>query len=101
MSGGWYNNREYLRFWSIITRDNKPLLQNILSLEQVDAVLNGNRVLVPPRDIAELKNAYEIYKRLDELDPYSVNDLLTAHGIIPHCSTLFLIPLIHYQLIYI
>ena len=81
MSGGWYNNREYLRFWSIITRDNKPLLQNILSLEQVDAVLNSNRVLVPPRDIAELRNAYEIYKRLDELDPYSVNDLPTAHGI--------------------
>lgn len=82
-------------------RDNKPLLQNMLSLEQVTAVLNGKQVLAPPRDIAEVKNFYEIYERLDELDPYSVNDLLTANGIIPHCSTLFLIPLIHYQLIYI
>lgn len=55
--------------------------QNILSLEQVTAVLNGKHVLAPPKDIAEVKNAYEIYERLDELDPYSVDDLLMAHGI--------------------
>lgn len=55
--------------------------QNTLSLEQVTAVLNGKYVLAPPKDIAEVKNAYEIYERLDELDPYSVDDLLTAHGI--------------------
>lgn len=55
--------------------------QNTLSLEQVTAVLNGKHVLAPPKDIAEVKNAYVIYERLDELDPYSVDDLLTAHGI--------------------
>lgn len=55
--------------------------QNTLSLDQVTAVLNGKRVLAPPKDIAEVKNAYEIYERMDELDPYSVDDLLTAHGI--------------------
>lgn len=55
--------------------------QNTLSLEQVTAVLNGKHVLAPLKDIAEVKNAYEIYERLDELDPYSVDDLLTAHGI--------------------
>ena len=58
--------------------------QNTLSLEQVTAVLNGKHVLAPPKDIAEVKNAYEIYERLDELDPYSVDDLLTAHGIMTH-----------------
>ena len=52
--------------------------QNTLSLEQVTAVLNCKNVLAPPKDIAEVKNAYEIYDRLDELDPYSVDDLLTA-----------------------
>ena len=56
--------------------------QNTLSLEQVTAVLNGKHVLAPPKDIAEVKNAYEIYERLEELDPYSVDDLLTAHGIL-------------------
>lgn len=55
--------------------------QNTLSLEQVTAVINGRQVLAPPKDIAEVKNAYEIYERLDELDPYSIDDLLTAHGI--------------------
>ena len=55
--------------------------QNTLSLEQVTAVLDGKQVLAPPKDIAEVKNAYEIYERLDELDPFSVDDLLTAHGI--------------------
>lgn len=55
--------------------------QNTLTLEQVTAVLNGKQVLAPSKDIAEVKNAYEIYERLEELDPYSVDDLLTAHGI--------------------
>lgn len=43
--------------------------QNTLTLEQVTAVLNGKRVLAPPKDIAEVKNAYEIYERLDQPDP--------------------------------
>lgn len=55
--------------------------QNTLSLEQVTAVLNGKHVLAPPKDIAEVKNAYDIYEWLDELNPYSVENLLTAHRI--------------------
>ena len=55
--------------------------QNTLTLEQVTAVLNGKQVLAPPKDVVEVKNAYEIYERLDELNPFSVDDLLTAHGI--------------------
>ena len=55
--------------------------QNTLSLEQVTAVLNGKQVLASPKDIAEVKNASEIYEWLEELNPYSVDDLLTAHGI--------------------
>ena len=55
--------------------------QNTLSIEQVTAVINGKRVIAPPKDIAEVKNAYDIYERMDELDPYSVDDLLMAHGI--------------------
>lgn len=55
--------------------------QNTLSLEQVTAVLNGKRIIAPPKDIAEVKNAYEIYEMMDSLDPYSVDDLLNAHAI--------------------
>ena len=46
--------------------------QNTLSLEQVTAVLNGKQVLGPPKDIAEVKNAYEIYDMLDNLKKSNV-----------------------------
>ena len=55
--------------------------QNTLTLDQVTAVLNGKRVLAPPKDITEVRNAFEIYERLEELNPYSIDDLLTAHGV--------------------
>ena len=55
--------------------------QNTLSLEQVTALINGKRVLAPPKVIREVENAYEIYERLDELNPYSMEDLLYSHGI--------------------
>lgn len=55
--------------------------QNTLTLEQVTAVLNGKHILAPPKDIAEVKNAYEIYEHMDKLNPYSVDDLLDAHAV--------------------
>ncbi len=55
--------------------------QNSLTLDQVTAVLSGKRVLAPPKDIKEVQNAYEIYEHLTRLNPYSVEDLLYAHGI--------------------
>ncbi len=55
--------------------------QNTLSLDQVTAVLNGKRVIAPPKDIAEVKNAFEIYEMMDSLNPYSVDDLLNAHAV--------------------
>ena len=56
--------------------------QNTLSLEQVTAVLNGKRVLAPPKDIAEVKNAYAIYEMMDSLNPYDMDALLDAHGVL-------------------
>ncbi len=55
--------------------------QNTLTLEQVTALLNGKHVIGHPKDIAEAKNAYEIYEMMDQLDPYSVGDLLNAHAV--------------------
>lgn len=55
--------------------------QNTLTLEQVTDVINGKRVLAPPKDIKEVQNAYEIYERIDELNENSVKDLLLAHKI--------------------
>ena len=55
--------------------------QNTLSIDQVTAVINGKAVIAPPKDIEEVKNAFEIYEMLDTLNPYSVEDLLKAHGV--------------------
>lgn len=55
--------------------------QNSLTLDQVTAVLSGKRVLAPPKDIKEVQNAYEIYEHLTRLNPYSIDDLLYAHGV--------------------
>lgn len=53
--------------------------QNTLSLEQVTDVIAGKRVLAPPQDIREVKNAYEAYEHLNRLNPFDLNDLLLAH----------------------
>jgi Fic family protein len=53
--------------------------QNTLTLEQVTAVIDGKRVLGPPQDIREVKNAYEVYDAVASFDPYSIRDLLRAH----------------------
>ncbi len=53
---------------------------NSLSLEQMTAILDGKRILGNPNEIREVQNAYETYEMMLALDPFSVKDLLTAHG---------------------
>lgn len=55
--------------------------QNTLTIEQITAVLDGKHIIAPPKDIAEVQNAYEIYEHMDNLDPYSADALLFAHSI--------------------
>jgi len=55
--------------------------QNTLDIEQVTAVLSGKRIIAPPKDITEVQNAYEIYECMDSLNPYSIDDLLSAHSV--------------------
>ena len=52
---------------------------NSLTLEQVTSIINGKRVLGAPKDVREVKNAYEAYEHLVTLNPYSIDDLLSAH----------------------
>lgn len=54
---------------------------NTLSVEQVTAIVNGKRVLGMPSEIQEVKNAYEAYEHILSYDPYSIDDLLKAHGL--------------------
>ena len=55
---------------------------NSLSLEQVTSIINGKRVLGTPKDIREVKNAYEAYERLFSYDPYRIEDMLSAHRLL-------------------
>ncbi len=55
---------------------------NSLSLDQVTDIIDGKRILGAPGEICEVKNAYEAYERMLSFNPYSVDDLLKAHGIL-------------------
>jgi len=55
--------------------------QNTLTLEQVTDIIDGKRVLAPPNEILEVKNAYDAYNLLPNLDMYSVKDLLRVHKV--------------------
>ncbi len=57
---------------------------NSLSLSEVTAIIDGKRVLAPPNEIAEVKNAYDAYNRLLSFDPYSIADMLEAHLLLAH-----------------
>jgi len=54
---------------------------NSLSLEQVTAVIAGKRVLAPPREIQEVRNAFAAYEELPNWTAHSCTDLLAAHGL--------------------
>ena len=53
---------------------------NRLSLDKVTDIINGKRVIGDPKDILEVKNAQKAYDRIHEYDPFSTEDLLSAHA---------------------
>ncbi len=54
---------------------------NTLTLGQVTAILDGKRVLGDPREIREVENAFAAYDLLTSVDPFSIDELLQAHGL--------------------
>lgn len=54
---------------------------NTLTLEQVTDIIDGKRVVGPVEDISAIKNAFRAYKEIDNIDAYSLEDLLFVHGI--------------------
>ena len=53
---------------------------NTLSEGEVQAVLEGKTVIAPLREIQEVRNAIKTYELYPKLDPFSLQDLLLAHG---------------------
>ena len=56
--------------------------QNSLSIEQVTALFDGQRVIGPARDIQEVRNAITAYDALPRWDPSNPQHLLEAHGLL-------------------
>jgi len=52
---------------------------NTLSEGEVQAVLEGKKVVAPLKEIQEVKNAIKTYELYPKLNPFSLQDLLLAH----------------------
>ncbi len=52
---------------------------NTLSEGEVQAVLEGKKVVAPLKEIQEVKNAIKTYELYPKLNPFSIQDLLMAH----------------------
>jgi Fic family protein len=60
---------------------------NTLSIEQVTDVIDGKRILGTEKEIKEVKNTYDAYEILNNIDPYSVDNLLSVHKIMMNSLT--------------
>ncbi len=55
---------------------------NTLSEAQITAILEGKRVIAPPREVQEVKNALAAYDRFETWKPLAEKDLLEAHRLL-------------------
>ncbi|MCL2031732.1 MAG: Fic family protein [Methanomassiliicoccaceae archaeon] len=55
---------------------------NTLSIGQVTDIVDGKRILGPPDEIFEVKNAIAAYNELEKINPFDMNDLLHVHKIL-------------------
>lgn len=54
---------------------------NSLSFNQVKDVIDGKMVIGSQKEIQEVKNAYDAYLKINDVNPYKLNDLKMIHGI--------------------
>ena len=54
---------------------------NTLTEDQITDILAGKRVVGPQREIDEIKGAHAAYEAIESFNPYSIDDLLKAHGL--------------------
>lgn len=59
---------------------------NSLSLDAVRGVIDGKVVIGPQKEIQEVKNAYKTYEEIENIDPFSLDDLKRMHGIITYLT---------------
>ena len=57
---------------------------NSLSLDQVKDVIAGKTVIGSQKEIQEVKNAYNAYEMINDVNPYSIKDLKKIHGVMTY-----------------
>ena len=63
-------------------RGTTALEGNTLTEAQITDILAGRHVAGPPREIDEVKGAHAAYEAVATFDPYALDDLLKAHGLL-------------------
>ncbi len=92
---GGLENYKDLNKMPVLRRNNRiksihsslAIEANSLSLSQVKDVIDGKLVIGQEKEIQEVKNAYNAYLKIKEVNPYSIKDLKEIHGIMTYLTT--------------
>ncbi len=91
---GTLDNYKDLNKMPVLRRNNRiksihsslAIEENSLSFNQVKDVIDGKLVVGSRKEIQEVKNAYEAYLKMMEVNPYSLTDLKKMHGILTNLT---------------
>ncbi len=89
MKVGKLDNYKSLNKMPILRKNNRihsihsslAIEDNSLSFREVKDIINGKTVIGDQKEIQEVKNAYEAYEMMREVNPYSIKDLKKIHSI--------------------
>ena len=91
---GKLDNYKDLNKMPILRRNNRiksihsslAIEANSLSFDQVKDIIDGKAVIGPQDEIQEVKNTYEAYKLIKEVNQYSIKDLKKVHGVMTYLT---------------
>ena len=91
---GKLDNYKYLNSMPVLRRNNRiksihsslAIEANSLSFDQVKDIIDGRVVVGPKNEIQEVQNAYNAYLKINEVDPFSINDLKKMHGLLTYLT---------------
>lgn len=86
-----YNN---LNKMPILRRNNRiksihsslAIEANSLSFNEVKDIIDGKMVIGPQKEIQEVKNAFNAYLEIKNVNPYSTKDIKKIHGILTYLT---------------
>ena len=89
---GKLDNYKDLNKMPVLRRNNRiksihsslAIEANSLSINQVKDIIDGKVVIGPKNEIQEVQNAYNAYLKMNEVNPFSIDDLKKIHGILTY-----------------